>query len=310
MRVGMTLPTMAPEAMDRATLLDWCRAVDQGPFSSLAVGERLAFPNLEIRVALAAAAAVTERVQLVATILVLPLHRAAWLAKQLASIDQIAGGRLVVGVGVGGREEDYRVAGASFERRHARMDEQVATLHATWAQSLLPGASAAIGPPPMRAAGPPIWAAASGARPLARAARWAEGIAGFSLGPDAAETADLFGRADQAWAEAGRPDRPWHATSFWYALGGDAAPRLDAYARRYLGVFGEAPAQAMAARCRAAGSEALGDALLSLREAGADEVILVPTSTSLADLDATGSLLARLGLVAAAPDVDPVGVPS
>jgi len=285
-KLGMTLPTMVPEA-GRDALLGWSRAVDAGPFSSLAVGERISFGNAEALVSLSAAAAVTERVRIVATCFVLPLHTATWLAKQAASLDRLAAGRFTMAVGVGGREEDYRVVGAPFERRHARMDEQVAELRRIWSgEPALPD-SAPVGPPPHQHGGPPLWIAAAGERPLRRAARWAEGLAGFSLGPGAEEMDRVFRSAEQAWRDAGREKPPHLATSFWYALGDGAESRLGEYAARYLTVFGEGPARALASQCRAAGQAALRESLTVARDAGADEVILVPTSADPDELERT-----------------------
>src|SRR6266481_6067491 len=113
MKIGMTLPTMVPE-LNRSLLLAWMRGIDQGPFSTLAAGERIAFPNQEMMVTMAAAAAVTERVRLAFTLVVLPA------------------GRVTVGIGVGGREEDYRAVGAPFTKRLGRMEEQVALLRRVW----------------------------------------------------------------------------------------------------------------------------------------------------------------------------------
>ena len=290
MQVGMTLPTMVG-GLTRGDLLGWSERIDAGPFATLAVGERVSFPNPEILVTLAGAAAVTTRVRIAATVFVLPMHATAWLAKQAATLDVLSDGRLVVGVGVGGREEDYRVVGASFERRHARMDAQVAELRRLWAgEPALPG-SAPIGPAPVQPGGPPLWIGASGETALRRGARWASGVAGFSLGPDPAEVAAGFRLAERLWREAGRAEPPRRVTSFWYALGADAEERLRAYAVRYLAVFGERPAQALAARCGAAGAASLRERLAALRDAGADEVLLVPTATGLEELERTVDLL-------------------
>ncbi len=289
----MTLPTMVP-GLGREELLAWARRVDDGPFSSLAAGERIAFPNPELLATLAAAAAVTERVRIVATVFVAPLHPAAWLAKAAATLDGISGGRFTLGLGVGGREEDYQVLDVPFTRRHARLDAQVAELRRLWAgEPAVPGA-APVGPLPVQPGGPPLWIAAAGERPLRRAARWADGLAGFDLGPDLDATAALFRAAERAWREAGRERGPVLATSFWYALGPDPRAQLDAYVTRYLRVFGEDVAAALRRRCVAAGEGALREALVGLAERGADEVILVPTSREPAELVRTEALLAGL----------------
>src|SRR5690242_5546666 len=99
MDIAMTLPTMV--AHDRADTLAWCRTVDEGPWSSLAIPERITYPAHNWVVEASAAAALTERVRLWTTIIVLPAHDAVDVAKQVASIDVLSDGRLTVGVGVG-----------------------------------------------------------------------------------------------------------------------------------------------------------------------------------------------------------------
>src|SRR5260221_5757536 len=96
MKIGMTLPTMVPE-LNRSLLLAWMRGIDRGPFSTLAAGERIAFPNQEMMVTMAAAAAVTERVRLAFTLVVLPMHSTLLMAKQLATMDVLSAGGGAVG---------------------------------------------------------------------------------------------------------------------------------------------------------------------------------------------------------------------
>src|ERR1700761_9769256 len=100
----MTMPVMEPE-LDAEVLRDWAQAVDDGPFSSLCWGERIAFDNPESLTLLGALAAWTDRVRLGTTVVVPQLHDPVMLAKQLATGDVLSGGRLSVGVGVGGRLE-------------------------------------------------------------------------------------------------------------------------------------------------------------------------------------------------------------
>ena len=129
--------------------------IDEGPYSSVSAGERITFHNPELLVTSTAAAALTERVQVITNIAVLPLHRPAMLAQQLATLDVLAGGRLMVGVGVGGREQDYRALDIPFDGRHERLDAGVAELRRLWSGA--PGLR-------RRAAGRP-------ARPTERAVR-------------------------------------------------------------------------------------------------------------------------------------------
>ena len=131
MDVGVCLPYMERD-LSRERVLAWCRGVDSGPFSSLSCGERITGYTIEMRTAMAAAAAVTERVRIVPSLYVLPMHSAVWAAKEIATLDLISDGRVTVTVGVGGRPEDYRAVGSSAARRHARMDEQVSLMRSIW----------------------------------------------------------------------------------------------------------------------------------------------------------------------------------
>ena len=276
MRLSMTLPTMAG-GIDQGLLRAWCQAVDEGPFHALAVGERIGFDNLEMHTTLTFAAAATERVRLASTLTILPMYATAWAAKSLATLDVVSGGRLDLVVGVGGRRHDYDRAERSFAGRHQRLDDQVAELRRIWAGGDVDGVP--VGPAPVQSGGPPILASAMGPKSTARAARWADGNMGFSLAPDTDDHETSIRTMVDAWAAAGRVERPYVSTSFWYSLGDGAAAELDGYARRYLGIFGDEAAAMMASMCSAAGAEATLAGIERCRAAGMDELYLVPTSS-------------------------------
>jgi alkanesulfonate monooxygenase SsuD/methylene tetrahydromethanopterin reductase-like flavin-dependent oxidoreductase (luciferase family) len=292
MDISMTLPTMLPHG--RSEILAWCRAVDEGPFASLAVPERITYTSHSWVVQLAAAAALTERVRLWTTIVILPAHDAVETAKQLASVDQLADGRLTVGVGVGGREHDYRAIGGDVTRRWARMDDQVATLRATWAgQPPFEGADP-VGPPPVQPGGPPLVAGVMGPKALARAARWADGVddGATVFGIDPPAVTATVERIRAAWAEAGR-DRPPHVSvSLWYALGPGAEERLRSYCFDYMKLMGEDLAASLAAMLTCFTPAALRAAVDGLSGTGVDELFLVPTTTDPEELDRTLEALA------------------
>jgi alkanesulfonate monooxygenase SsuD/methylene tetrahydromethanopterin reductase-like flavin-dependent oxidoreductase (luciferase family) len=291
MDIGLTLPSFVPGAT-RANVLEWCRRVDEGPFTSISVGERIAYPSHELVTTLAFAAAATERVRIVSTVAVLPIHDTVRFAKQMATVDVLSGGRLTVGVGVGGREADYQALDFPFEGRFARLDEQVAIMRSVWAGDVVVDGLPPVGPPPVQAGGPALLTASMGPKSLARSAKWAKGLAGFDLGPDPAGVDATFRRAEEAWIDAGREQRPWLSTSSWYALGDGAAERLEQYAYEYLSNFGESAARAMAALCRLSDAGAIRENFEALRETGCDEVVVVPTTVDIADLD---RLLAAVG---------------
>jgi alkanesulfonate monooxygenase SsuD/methylene tetrahydromethanopterin reductase-like flavin-dependent oxidoreductase (luciferase family) len=241
---------------------------------------------------LAAAAAWTERVRIIPTLYVLPMHPAAVVAKEVASLDVLSGGRVTVTVGVGGREHDYRAAEKPFTRRFARLDEQVGELRRIWSGEPPFEGAEPIGPLPFQPGGPPLWSGAMGPKSLRRAAAWADGVAGFATAGDPSEVANAFEVVRSAWKDAGHDAPPRLVTGFWYALGDDAAPRLERYAYEYLRIFGEAPARALAARCRIHSVERFRACVDAIRELGADELILVPTTTDPAELDRTVDALA------------------
>ena len=290
MQIGLTLPTMIA-GVDRATLLEWCRRIDAGPFSTLAIGERVTYPNHDLFVTLAAAAAVTERVRLMSTVVVLPLHPAVEVAKQAASLDVLSGGRLTLGVGVGGRDEDYRAFGAPFARRHQRLDEQVAVMRRVWDGEPPFEDMAPVGPAPVQPGGPPLYSGALGPKATARSARWAEGICGFVLDPIGEDHAATFGRIDEAWTAAGRSAPPRQVTSFWYALGDGGAERLAAYSRGYLAIFGDEVAGALSGLTTASSAERVREAIARLADAGCDELLLVPTTTDPDEVDRVAELI-------------------
>ncbi len=279
MQLGMNLPVMVP-GLDRTTVLEWARRIDAGPFSTLAAGERITFPNPEVMVTLSAAAAVTERVRIAFTVIVLPLHSAVLMAKQVATLDVLSGGRVTLGVGVGARVEDYTAAGVPFDsRRLRRMEAQIATLRRVWAgENVVAGALRPVEPLPVQAGGPPLWAGALAPDSIRRAARWADGICGFSFGPSAEEVSVAWETTRAAWREAGRSAAPRLVSSCWFALGPRAREQLDIYLHRYLNFMGADLARVLARTVIIDSVAALRRSVRELADCGTDELLLVPTT--------------------------------
>ena len=291
MDIAMTMPTMI--AHGRSETIAWCEAIDQGPWSSLAVPERVPYPSHSWIVELSAAAAITQRVRLWTTIIVLPAHDAVDVAKQLASVDQLSAGRLTVGIGVGGREHDYRAINGSFDRRWSRMDEQVETMRRVWSGEPPFEGADPVGPPPAQAGGPPFVAGAMGPKALARAAKWAIGVDDGStvFGIDPAATDAAFTRIRDAWFAEGRSDAPHISASLWYALGDDAQQRLYDYGYSYMKIFGEELGTMMAGMLSTSTAESLRESVSTLESLGCDELFLVPTTTDVTELNRTRDAL-------------------
>lgn len=291
LEIGINLPVMVP-GVDRDDVQAWCRRVDAAPFSSLAAGERVCFPNPDWLALLSAAAVLTTRPRLATTVVVTPMHPTVVLAKQLATLDVLSGGRLCVGVGAGARDEDYAAAGATRPARPlAHIEAQVAQMRRVWAgEAVVPGALRPVEPAPASPGGPEILAGSLSERAIRRVARFADGITGHSFAPDPDEMTRSFAVAREAWREAGRP-RPRLVTAFWYALGPRARAQLDEYLHRYLRFLGEDVAQALAARVRVDSPAALRAALREAEAAGADEVLLIPTTRDPEDVDRVADLV-------------------
>src|SRR5512145_2474346 len=292
MEVGVCLPYMK-QGLDRETLLGFARAVEAGPFASLSCGERITGPTVDLATTMAAAAAVTSRVRIVPTLYVLPLHDAVKAAKEVATLDVLSGGRVAVTVGVGGRPNDYRAVSAPFERRHARMDEQVARMRAIWRGEPPFAGADPVGPAPLQAGGPPIYAGVMGPKATARAARWADGVYVWSGNGVKSEIAHLLAQTDRAWEAAKRTARPRHIGGFWYSLAPeDPLGKLRRYVHDYVAYFGEAPARAMSSAMDRATPDAVRQSLDDLEAAGCDEVFLVPATAELAEVERAAEIVA------------------
>jgi alkanesulfonate monooxygenase SsuD/methylene tetrahydromethanopterin reductase-like flavin-dependent oxidoreductase (luciferase family) len=290
LQLSTCLPYME-RGYDRGTTLDWCRAVDAGPFATLSCGERITSYAQEMRVLLSAAAALTRRVRIMPTLYVLPMHSAVWAAKEIATLDVLAAGRLGVTVGVGSREQDFRAVGASFRNRHQRLDEQVAAMRRVWrGEPPFPGADP-VGPPPLQTGGPPLYAGAMGPKAIRRAAVWADGIYGFSVNARVEPVREQFRLARAAWDEAGRDTPPRLMNGFWYSLADDAPAKLARYVVEYLRIAGEGAARAIARTMMTSNPGAILEAIDTMQEQGCDELFLVPATLEIAEVERLARLL-------------------
>lgn len=295
----MTLPVMEPDLWHAdSTLERWARAVDDGPFASLCFGERMAFDNPETLVLLGACAAWTSRVRLVTTVIVPQLHDPVLLAKSLATADRLAGGRLTVGLGVGGREEDYRAVSADpAAQTMGEMASRVAVMKRVWAGEQVTVSVRPVGPAPVQPGGPPLLVGTMGPRTIRSAAHWADGLAGVTLDLDVPAVAGLFDQARAAWSDAGRPV-PRLTTSFWFALddgSGAARDQVHRHLRHYMNWIPAEYVDAMAPTTGFAGTEAeLRDVLRRLEDVGCDEVHLIPTSSEVGQVERVAALAAGM----------------
>jgi len=263
MDVGIGLPAGIPGTGGDAVVA-WAREAEAAGFASLDVIDRLAYDAYDPLVALSAAAAVTERVALATTILISPLRNTTLLAKQLASLHLISGGRLVLGVGIGAREEDYARAGVDHATRGRRLADQMAEIVELFEADGVGLGTAAHDRPLMLAGG-------GSAPAFARMARHADGYIHGGGPPRAFARAAEQARA--AWIDAGRPGVPALWSQGYFALG-DAADRGTAYMRDYYAFVGPF-AEKIAAGMLATRQQAV-EFLHAYAEAGCDQLCLMP----------------------------------
>jgi alkanesulfonate monooxygenase SsuD/methylene tetrahydromethanopterin reductase-like flavin-dependent oxidoreductase (luciferase family) len=280
MDIGIGLPATIPGTRG-SLVLDWAKRADSGPFSSLGILDRLVYPNYEPLITLAAAAAVTERVRLMTTVLIAPLRRAGVLAKQAATIDALSGGRLTLGLGVGAREDDFHAAPASFHDRSRRFEEQLDLMKRVWSGQPVSEEVGPIGPPPAQAGGPELLIGGYTPTAIRRVGRWGDGfISGGVRDPE--QVRQMFDVAEEPWRAEGREGKPRLVACLYYALGPNADRGGD-YIRHYYSYFG--PAADDMARSVPSSPETIEGLIRGFGDVGADEVVCWPTVAELEQVD-------------------------
>jgi alkanesulfonate monooxygenase SsuD/methylene tetrahydromethanopterin reductase-like flavin-dependent oxidoreductase (luciferase family) len=281
MDVGIALPNAVP-GLKRDVLLDWARKADASPFASLGVNDRLAWTGYEPLTALTAAAALTQRVKLITHIIISTFRPGGLLAKQVATLDALSGGRVVLGIGVGGDEPDFIAAPADFHRRGRTMEWQIAAMKRVWSGQPIADGVAPYGPVPGRPGGPPILIGGRTPNPLRRAGQLADGyIAGTGNSPQ--RMLEYYGVVEQAWKDAGRAGRPLMAAIDYYALGDAAIETGSAYIGEYYSRQG-ASADVMVERILKT-PQSIKDAIKGFQDIGMDDYIIMPTAPTLDQFD-------------------------
>jgi alkanesulfonate monooxygenase SsuD/methylene tetrahydromethanopterin reductase-like flavin-dependent oxidoreductase (luciferase family) len=280
MQIGIGLPNTTPGA-DRTVILEWAGQADAGPFASLAVLDRLVYDSYDPLIALAAAAAVTQRIRLATTIVISPLRNTALLAKTAASLDALSGGRLTLGLAVGARQEDYDIAGVDYHSRGKKLTEQLVNLRSYWEDER-------SGPQAGRPGGPELLIGGGSDQTFARMARYADGyVHGGGPPKTFARAAE---KARTAWLDSGRPGQPRLWAMGYFALGDEAAQAGSAYLKDYYaftGPFAEKIAAGLLTT-----PQAIAQFRRGYSEAGCDELILFPTAPDLSQLQRLAQVIA------------------
>ncbi len=135
MRVGISLP-VREMAHDLAAIRDFAQAAEELRLTHLRVPDQVIRPDSghlhEPMSLLSYIAAITTKIELVPSVIVLPLRQTALIARQAAELDVLSGGRLRLGIGVGASAPEFQAMGVDFRTRGARCDEQLELMHKLW----------------------------------------------------------------------------------------------------------------------------------------------------------------------------------
>jgi probable F420-dependent oxidoreductase len=285
--VGVVLPTREAMRNGRPALLaSFARAAEDRGLGSLWAGDSLlARPLFDPFTVLATAAAVTTKPRLGTGVLLASMRPPALTAQALASLDQLSGGRLIVGVGRGfdlpETRREFAAAGADFDQRTRRMVETIAFWRKLWSA---PGTASmttpyahldaeAILPRVAQPGGPPIWLAGFGPAGFRRAGRLADGWLPYPPSHD--DYRSGWERVQQAAEEAGRdPAAITPAVMATINIGpdGTSTHALEAYVAEFYGYPLELVSQIQA--CKSGNSAKVLEFLRGYWDAGARTFVL------------------------------------
>ena len=206
--IGVALPNLPGVT---PLIPEFARRIEAGGFEAVWSLDRLVYENPDPLTSLAACAAVTSRVRLGTSILLAPLHPPVVLAKQLATLDVLSGGRVIVGLGIGGRPDDFSAAGVPFAGRGGRTAEAIRIMKQVWAGEPVRHRGkhfalecGPVGPAHVQHPHPPVWMGGIQEDALRRIARIADGFIGTGgAGPEGFASAWM--RVRQMLADNRRP---------------------------------------------------------------------------------------------------------
>ncbi|HZT53953.1 MAG TPA: LLM class flavin-dependent oxidoreductase [Gaiellaceae bacterium] len=252
-------------------------------YESLWAGDHVSFHNpiLDVTVALACFAARTERIRIGAGVVLLPLRHPSLVARAFASLDYLSGGRVVLGVGVGGEGgKDFEAVGVAPGERGARTDEAMLALRelfrgpgASFSGRFFSFAGVTIEPAPAQPGGPPLWVGGRSPGALRRAGRLGDGWMPLWVSPE--RFADGLAEVRRHAQEAGRDPSSVAAVAVCPALVGERA--RERLAEHLAARYGMAPDLRLVERYCVAGTPAECAARVrAYVDAGAEHIVLNP----------------------------------
>jgi alkanesulfonate monooxygenase SsuD/methylene tetrahydromethanopterin reductase-like flavin-dependent oxidoreductase (luciferase family) len=275
-KIGIGLPNQIRD-VNPTVIPQWAVQAEDAGFSTLGTVGRQAYPSVTDTVALAAAAAVTSKIGLMSTVLLAATWPATLMAKELAGIDGISGHRLTVGIGSGGRPDDFIPPEYGMRGRGERLDRDLETYREVWQGEPFGGGTNPAVPTGTRQI--PMLFGGFAPAVMERMARWGEGYIG---GPFPAEmTSPSFEAAKAAWTEAGREGGPRLVALPYFALGDPDKGRANI--GDYYDWMG-AETAGMVARLVCGTADEVKAVIDSFTGIGADEIIFTPATDDADDV--------------------------
>ncbi|HKO38043.1 MAG TPA: LLM class flavin-dependent oxidoreductase [Solirubrobacterales bacterium] len=273
MDVAIGLPNAVPGTTGDQ-IAEWARRAEARGFSSLGTIDRIVYPNLEPLVSLAAAAAVTERIGLATTVLLGPLRpNPVAVAKQVLSVHALSGGRMTLGIGLGGRDDDYEHAGVGTEGRGKELDAMLARIKEVWADDAM---GPHTGSPPRILVGGSVEAS------FRRAAKFGDGWIAAGAPPD--QFAEWRQKFEGVWSESGRREAPQNGALAYFSLGDRADEDARTYLTDYYAWLGEDIANFISDSA-AKDPNTVKQYISAFADAGCQELFLFPSSSDPRQVD-------------------------
>ncbi|QFG23195.1 LLM class flavin-dependent oxidoreductase [Actinomadura sp. WMMB 499] len=272
--IGVILPGIAVQRRDGITLRDAARHAENAGLDGVWHGDHLAAggPTLDASVALAVAAAATDRITIGTSVLVPAIRPLAWAAKQIATLQHVSGGRLVLGVGSGGGPAQWAAAGVPYRDRGRRTDTALDLLPRLLAGEPTPlpdEAGAPVAPSPAVPM-PPVWVGNASPAAIRRAARYGDGWFPSLITPR--EVAGGAARLAELAAGHGRRV-PAVAVGGTSALGGGDVPTRADIAAGIASAYGRPPEEAADVPLTGPPAAA-AERLAAYRDAGARHAVI------------------------------------
>ena len=298
MEYGAHLPLMDfgghPCTLDHLT--DYARRASDLGFTTLAANDHLVFavPWLDGPTALASVIGASGSMTLATTVALPVVRGPVPLAKSLATIDRLSGGRVVVGVGPGSSVADHDAVGLDFDERWRRLDEAVQALRSLWRPDEEPfvgrfysTAGIDLRPRPIRPAGPPIWIGSWGSEVgLRRTARLADGWLASAYNTTPAAFADAWTALQSLLAAGGRDPVtfPNALATMWFHITEDQT-EADRVVRERLVPAVHRPEEVLRERLPIGPAGAFAEKLQAFRAAGVQRVLVWPVADEARQLE-------------------------